>query len=156
MSERGEDASHATTDGSKLTPAKVSRFILGSRLTTAIAAAAGCGVLFWVWKTVGDRDHREAMAAARMLQGAARPTDRVSAIRDLVQYGAKDGRLTIPALISCLNDADGSVRIEAVRALGPAACASAFRGLNDAEVKTAIEALLARWTIPIPSSGQAP
>jgi hypothetical protein len=31
VSERGEDASHGTTDGSKLTPAKVSRFILGSR-----------------------------------------------------------------------------------------------------------------------------
>jgi hypothetical protein len=107
VSEPGENASNGATDGSKLTPAKVSRFIPGSRLTTAIAAAAG-GVLFWVWKTAGDQDHREAMAAARTLQGAARPADRVSAIRDLVRYGAKDGRLTIPALIACLNDADGS------------------------------------------------
>ena len=113
-----------------------------SWLTSAIAAVAGCGVLVWVWKSVGDQGHREAMAAARTLEGAARPADRVNAIRDLVRHGANDGHLTIPALIACLKDADGSVRVEAARALWPAASASALGGVNGAEVKFAIEALV--------------
>jgi HEAT repeat protein len=151
VSERGENTSLGTAGGSNLRPGKPFRFVLGSWLTSAIAAAAGCGVLFWVWKTTGDQDHREAIAAARALQGAARPADRVSAIRDLVRFGAKDGRLTIPPLIACLSDADGSVRVEAARALGPAACEPAFRGVNDAEVKTAIEALLHAVEDPEPA-----
>jgi HEAT repeat protein len=113
-----------------------------ARLAFVIAAAAGCGVLVWVWKTIGDQDHREALSAARTLRQAVKPADRVNAIRDLVRYGANDGRVTIPAILASLRDADLEVRIEAARSLGPAACASAFRGVDDALVKTAIEALL--------------
>ncbi len=142
MSERGESASSGTTDGSNLRPGKASRFSLRSWLPFAIAAVAGCGVLFGVWKSVGDQGHREAMAAARTLQVAARPADRVNAIHDLVRHGANDGHLTIPALIACLKDADGSVRVEAAQQLWPLASASALGGVNDAEVKSAIEALV--------------
>ena len=129
MSERGESALSGTTAGSTLRPGKASRFTVGSWLAFAIAAVAGCGVLFWVWKTVCDQEHHEKMAAARTLQAAARPADRVGAIHDLVRHGANDGHLTIPALMACLKDADGSVRVEAAQALGPATSASARRAV---------------------------
>ena len=87
----------------------------------------------------------------RTLQVAARPADRVNAIHDLVRHGANDGRVTIPALVACLKDADSSVRVEAAQALGPATSASAISGANDAEVKSAIAALLRTAIDPEPS-----
>ena len=115
------------------------------------AAAAGCGVLVWVWKTIGDQNHREAMASLLALYSrAAKPADRVNAIHDLVRFGANDGRVTIPAIVASLSDADHDVRIEAARSLGAAACASAFRGVDDALVKSAIEALLRTLDDPQP------
>ncbi len=120
-----------------------------ARLLFVIAAGAGCAVLLWVWRTIGDQNHREASIAAHTLREAAKPADRVSAIHDLVQYGANDGRVTIPAIVASLGDRDLEVRVEAARCLGPAACASAFRGVDDSLVKTAIEALLQTLKDPL-------
>ena len=119
---------------------KVSGFGRGSRLCSQ-SRVAGSKVLFWVWKSAGDQGHREAMAAARMLE--ARPgRRRVNAIHDLVQHGANDGHLDDPALIACLKDADGSVRVEAARALGLWPAPLHLAAPNGAEVKLAIEALV--------------
>jgi HEAT repeat protein len=150
MTERRRGDSHDTPNGSEFEPQTAPRSAFRARLTFVTAAAAGCGVLVWVWKTIGDQNHREALFAARTLYQAAKPADRVNAIRDLVRFGANDGRVTIPAIVASLSDADHDVRVEAARSLGAAACASAFRGVDDALVKSAIEALLHTLDDPQP------
>ena len=120
MRERGD--ARDNENGSNLEPETKPRSAFGARVMFLVAAAAGCGVLLWVWKTIGDQDHREALAAAHTLSGASKPADRVGAIHDLIRYGANDGRVTIPAIVASLGDPDLEVRVEAARCLGPAAC----------------------------------
>jgi HEAT repeat protein len=151
MSERADDTSRGELDRADLKPVSPPPPTRRGRLLLMIAACLGCGILLWVWKTTGDQQHREAVAAARTLHETANPAERASAIRDLVRYGKNDGKLAITSIVASLNDPDLAVRVVATRSLGPAACASALRGVDDAEVKTAIETLLRTLQDPLPS-----
>ncbi len=117
------------------------------KFATVLVALFGGGVLVWVWQYTGDEGRRREVAAVSDLDYARNSRERVLAIQALLQSGFSDAAAAIPPLVRALRDPDADVRVEAVRALGPA-CSAAARSGADQPARAAIGAVLTALADP--------
>src|ERR1017187_2614964 len=142
-----------------------------SRLTPvvrAIVALVICGgVLSWMAYVVWESRH-PALAAARRLK-AGGPTQRLTALRELSEFGATDSATVIPPLTAALKDDDAHVRSAAADSLSliasyaikggstgdeiPAAASGLFSLLKDPDAAVRIAAMRALATIGTTPTG---
>jgi HEAT repeat protein len=128
-------------------PNKARRFQTGVR--TLIVLVASCGVVLWAARYLWESQH-PALAAARGLQ-ARSPSERVYAIRELVQTGIGDTGIAIPHLIAALLDPDAEVRVAACEALTPLTYNAVMASSSADTLRSAITALIGSLQDPRPA-----
>lgn len=149
MIEDGKDCLHSA-DGAGAAPGAEARRYWWHMAGAICAAVVGCGILIWVWQSTGDAARQLETAAVRDLDRARNPQERVQAIQALLQSGLPNPGAAISSLVHSLGDPDVGVRVETVRALGPAASVAARTGADESAA-VAIASVLDSVTDPQPA-----
>jgi HEAT repeat protein len=131
---------------SKAEPKTGRRLQTGVR--TLIVLVASCGIIFWAARSLWESQH-PAYGAALGLR-ARSPSDRVDAIRLLVQTGIGDTEVAIPPLVATLRDPEPEVRVGACEALGQLVCGAVKPGPSADAVRAASSALIGSLKDPKP------
>jgi HEAT repeat protein len=121
---------------------------LQTGVRTLIVLVASCGIIFWAARSLWESQH-PAYGAALGLR-ARSPSDRVDAIRLLVQTGIGDTEVAIPPLIATLTDPEPEVRVGACEALGQLVCGAVKPGPSADAVRAASSALIGSLKDPKP------
>jgi HEAT repeat protein len=115
---------------------------------TLIVLVASCGIIIWAARSLWESQH-PAYGVALGLH-AGNPSERVNAIRLLVQAGLVDTGVAIPPLIAALSDPEPEVRIGACEALAQLVCGAVKPGPSADAVRTASSALIGSLKDPKP------
>src|SRR5262249_38810163 len=91
-----------------------SRWQVGVRALIALVVC--CGAVFWAWRVVWDQRH-PLLAAVRGLQ-ARDPSQRLAAVREVMNLSFGQRAVAIESLSTALGDPDRGVRAAAAQALG--------------------------------------
>jgi HEAT repeat protein len=108
----------STVGGSKRRP----RFQTGVKSLLALVACAAA--ILWAWRNVSENsdpvrsEAREIQKRAISALHSEKPADRVAAIVELERLGMGDPTVSIPPLITVLDNPDKTVRLAAAEALG--------------------------------------
>jgi HEAT repeat protein len=121
---------------------------LQTGVRTLIVLVASCGIIFWAARSLWESQH-PAYGAALGLR-ARSPSDRVDAIRLLVQTGIGDTEVAIPPLTATLTDPEPEVRVGACEALGQLVCGAVKPGPSADAVRAASSALIGSLKDPKP------
>jgi HEAT repeat protein len=104
-----------------------------------IAMVGCCGIVFWAARHLWENGHPALVAARGLTAGSA--SERIDAIRLIVEVGVQDSGVAIPALIAALADPEVEIRVEAADALKLVAFEAISTGTAPDAVRSAIAAL---------------
>jgi HEAT repeat protein len=121
---------------------------LQTGVRTLIVLVASCGIIFWAARSLWESQH-PAYGVSLGLQ-AGNPSERVNAIRLLVQVGIMDTGVAIPPLIATLSDPEPEVRVGACEALGQLVRGAVKPGPSADVVRAASSALIGSLKDPKP------
>jgi len=119
-------------------PTTARRFQTGVRALIVLVACSG--VLLWAGRTVWESQHPAFVAALGLR--ASKPSERISAIRELASVDPQESTLAIPPLMARLRDTDAEVRVAAANALGVLGGNTFKIGSGGNEARAAVSVLL--------------
>jgi HEAT repeat protein len=144
-SERPREPDGATPQAARSGNAK--RFQTGVRGLIVVVACGG--FMSWAARTLWENEH-PAVVAARGLQ-SSNPSDRETAVRQLLSSGLVDPDQAIPPLVTALGDSEAGVRIAAAEALGAMANGAVRTGRAGDQVRSAVGGLIRSSRDPDPA-----
>jgi HEAT repeat protein len=104
-----------------------------------IALVICCGIVFWAGRSLWESQHPAIAAAGRLRSSSS--SERVTAIRDLMELGTGDGQIAIPPLMIALADTETAVRVAAAEGLSMFGSDAVKSGVDDHQVRAAVAAL---------------